>query len=360
MEKQGGKRKVSFASSPTLSGHGSGETGGASPPEDLRHGGRSSGSAPSTGTDTLPSKKGVTFAPRKRQSESGDHGGPVPMEESSRNSYKKEQQQQQQPQKQKQKQKQPQRQVVIVPRYVYKLDGSPAEYETKFEKLHPKSQKLVLKIQERIREHRVESQILDEHSRLYDSLGSGRYFEDDARYFNQQIRGLRFAHGKEQILAKELRDVSVTILRATDVAVCSYAELRKTFHLGSSARTLSVHTSTQTDGSTGTYSAADQPSTWPFPTASGFPFRIARPSLFMLKTVARFDEYLTKISQQIVELEQLVQSTGESSSSDESSLQSIPRIMSNVHDFFIHVAAKAETLHQHLEAMKKACHARFH
>lgn len=155
----------------------------------------------------------------------------------------------------------------------------------------------------------------------------------------QQIRGLCIAHQKEHILAEELRDVSMKILRATDDAVRSYTELRNKFHLPSSIRASSVHTSTQMAGLAGIYSAADQPS-MPFPAASGFPFMIARPSSFMLKTLARFDQYLTKISQQIVELEQLVQPTSEFSSSSVSSLQSIPRIMSNVHDFFIHVAAK--------------------
>ncbi|XP_039117024.1 nuclear pore complex protein NUP58-like [Dioscorea cayenensis subsp. rotundata] len=306
------KRRVTFASSPTTSGHGS----GAAPPENR-----------------------------------GAHGGDVPMEESSGTSVPMEESSRTSDKKQQKENKQrPQRQVVIEPKYLYKLDGSPAEYQTKFEKLHPISQQLVLEIQKRIREYKDESRSLDEFSCLYDSLGSGRCFEDDARYFNQQIRGLCIAHQKEHILAEELRDVSMKILRATDDAVRSYTELRNKFHLPSSIRASSVHTSTQMAGLAGIYSAADQPS-MPFPAASGFPFMIARPSSFMLKTLARFDQYLTKISQQIVELEQLVQPTSEFSSSSVSSLQSIPRIMSNVHDFFIHVAAKVEKLHQHLNEM---------
>lgn len=103
------KRRVTFASSPTTSGHGS----GAAPPENR-----------------------------------GAHGGDVPMEESSGTSVPMEESSRTSDKKQQKENKQrPQRQVVIEPKYLYKLDGSPAEYQTKFEKLHPISQQLVLEIQ---------------------------------------------------------------------------------------------------------------------------------------------------------------------------------------------------------------------
>ncbi|KAF9607119.1 hypothetical protein IFM89_032235 [Coptis chinensis] len=49
-----------------------------------------------------------------------------------------------------------------------------------------------------------------------------------------------------------------------------------------------------------------------------------------------------------------MQSDENSSGTDSSLLQSLPKVMSNVHDFFVHVAAKVESLHQYIESMKTA------
>lgn len=63
-----------------------------------------------------------------------------------------------------------------------------------------------------------------------------------------------------------------------------------------------------------------------------------RPSLFMQQTVNRFECYLAECCKWIGELEQLVQVENNKRSSD--SLESLPKVMGNVHDYFIYVASK--------------------
>jgi nucleoporin p58/p45 len=67
-----------------------------------------------------------------------------------------------------------------------------------------------------------------------------------------------------------------------------------------------------------------------------------RPSIFMQRTVNRFECYLAECCKWIGELEQLVQMETNKRSSD--SLESLPKVMSNVHDYFIFVASKVSLL----------------
>ncbi|BBN10725.1 hypothetical protein Mp_5g05860 [Marchantia polymorpha subsp. ruderalis] len=88
---------------------------------------------------------------------------------------------------------------------------------------------------------------------------------------------------------------------------------------------------------------------------SGIP---TKPSPFLLQTVLRFESQLAEYHQRVEELERLLQD-GHSNengnpNSELSLLQSLPTVMSNVHDFFIHVAAEMEALHQKVEAMRVA------
>jgi nucleoporin p58/p45 len=63
-----------------------------------------------------------------------------------------------------------------------------------------------------------------------------------------------------------------------------------------------------------------------------------RPSLFIQQTINRFECYLAECCKWIDELEQLVRIENNKRSSD--SLESLPKVMSNVHDYFIYVASK--------------------
>lgn len=68
---------------------------------------------------------------------------------------------------------------------------------------------------------------------------------------------------------------------------------------------------------------------------SGIP---KRPSIFMEQTTTKFEKYLSECYQWIEEVQQLVMM--ENGRRGSNALESLPQVMFNVHDFFIHVAAK--------------------
>ena len=57
----------------------------------------------------------------------------------------------------------------------------------------------------------------------------------------------------------------------------------------------------------------------------------------MVQTVNKFEKYLDECCKWIAELEQLVQIEYSKRSS---SVEALPKVMSNVHDYFIYVASK--------------------
>jgi nucleoporin p58/p45 len=63
-----------------------------------------------------------------------------------------------------------------------------------------------------------------------------------------------------------------------------------------------------------------------------------RPSPFVQQTVARFEDHLGECCKWILELEQLVQIKNDKTFAE--SLESLSKVMSNIHDYLIHVASK--------------------
>ncbi|CAN6459978.1 unnamed protein product [Victoria cruziana] len=124
-----------------------------------------------------------------------------------------------------------------------------------------------------------------------------------------------------------------------------------------SASATSSSTSAQTSGAATIPSTAAQSTASIIPIFdfySGYP---KRPSPFLQQTVLRFEKRITECRQWIEELEHLLLSVTDDvkgSSSDAAVLQTLPAVISNVHDFFVHVAAKVESLHQHIESMRTA------
>ncbi|XP_077215241.1 hydroxyproline-rich glycoprotein family protein [Tasmannia lanceolata] len=262
-------------------------------------------------------------------------------------------QQQQQQQQQIQQQQQPQQQQQM---YIFTADKSPASYATKWADLHPDSQKILLQIEERILEYRDESGRLDQCSRLYDSSISNDGFELDANHIVQELGGISTAMEREKILLQELMTVVNEMMRNTEVAVRSFMILRPRF-LHSNMATQNVTAPTQNFGAATVSNQTSQlVSNSIIPVYDFYTGIPKRPSPFLEHTVARFEKYLAECRQWIEELEQLLLSDNaeNSSSSDLSLLQSLPKVMSNVHDFFVHVAAKVESLHQYIESMKTA------
>ncbi|XP_020092976.1 nuclear pore complex protein NUP58 isoform X2 [Ananas comosus] len=248
-------------------------------------------------------------------------------------------------QPQQQQQQQPQQQLLL-----YTNDRAPAGYNTKWEDLHPDSQKVLLQIEERIREYRDESERLDQCSRLYDSSVYNDSFEHDAGRIVQELGGITTAMERERASIQELMNVVNDLMWKTEFAIRSYMMLRPRFirpyvatpaAAGSATNPIGTNTSGQTN-----QQMAVGP-TYDF--YSGVP---KRPSPFMQHTVARFEKYLGECCKWIEELEQLVQMDVNRKSAN--SLEALPKVMSNLHDYFIYVASKVESLHQYIESMKAA------
>ena len=128
------------------------------------------------------------------------------------------------------------------------------------------------------------------------------------------------------------------------MAVRSFMMLHPRFlHSNAGGGASNATAPSQPPGTTGIPGSTSQPASSSivpvFDFYSGLP---KKPSPFLQQTVARFEKYLGECSQWIEELEQLLLLDSERNSSHPGSslLQSLPKVMSNVHDFFVHVAAK--------------------
>ncbi|XP_014519277.1 nuclear pore complex protein NUP58 isoform X2 [Vigna radiata var. radiata] len=261
---------------------------------------------------------------------------------------------QQQPQFQPQQQQQPQQPQQQL--FLFTNDKTPASYSTNWADLHPDSQKILLQIEERILEYRDESQRLDQCSRLYDSSVSNDGFELDAGHIVQELGGISTGMERQKTLLQELMSTVKEMLRNTEVAVRSFMILRPRF-LHPSGGSSSATAPSQTPGATIAPGSSGQPinaSIVPvFDFYSGLP---KKPSPFLQQTILRFEKYLGECHQWIEELEQLLllDSERNAPSNGSSLLQSLPKVMTNVHDFFVHVAAKVESIHQFIESMKSS------
>ncbi|CAN6196156.1 unnamed protein product [Urochloa humidicola] len=249
---------------------------------------------------------------------------------------------QQQPQQQQQQiapaaqpQPQPPQQQKLM---LYTTDMKPAGYNTKWEELHAESQKALLQIEDKIREYKDESERLDQCSRLYDSSISNVNFELDASRIAQELGGTTTVMEREKASIQELMTVVNEMMWNTEFAIRSYMMLRPRFVRPGAG----VANGGSSNPSAGV--PANQPVVDFY---SGVP---KRPSVFMQQTVNRFECYLAECCKWIGELEQLVQMENNKRSSD--SLESLPKVMSNVHDYFIYVTSKVENLHQYVESMK--------
>ncbi|KAI6695283.1 hypothetical protein NL676_022993 [Syzygium grande] len=256
------------------------------------------------------------------------------------------QQAQQQPQQhihqQQQRQQQQQQQL-----YLFTNDKTSASYGTKWADLHPDSQKILLQIEEKILEYRVESQKLDQCSRLYDSSVSSDGFEHDASHIVQELGGISTSMERQKALLQELMAAVKDMLRNTEVAVRSFMMLRPRFIHSNAGSSTNATAPSQTPGATVTPSSSGQPASTSV---------VPKPSPFLKQTVARFEKYLGACRQWVEELEQLLLLDSDRNGTNLSSslVESLPKVISNVHDFFVHVAAKVESIHQYIGSMKTA------
>ncbi|KAE9613018.1 putative nucleoporin p58/p45 [Lupinus albus] len=228
--------------------------------------------------------------------------------------------------------------------FLFTNDKTSASYSTNWADLHPSNRRML--------EYRDESQRLDQSTRLYDSFVSIDGFEVDATHIVQELGGIGTAMDRQKTLLHELMSVGKDMLCNTEVAVRSFMMLRPRFlhHSGgASGATAPSQTPGATQGSSNQPTATSIVPVFDF--YSGLP---RKPSPFLQQTLLRFEKYIGECHQWIEELEQLLllDSERNASSNGSSLLQSLPKVMKNVHDFFVNVAAKVESIHQYIESMK--------
>ncbi|KAK1433023.1 hypothetical protein QVD17_09927 [Tagetes erecta] len=286
------------------------------------------------------------FQPQQQQQQSPFQQNTTPLFQSQQQQQQQQLLQQQQQQLQQQQQQQGQL-------FLFTNDKTPASYGTKWADLHPDSQKFLLQIEERILEYRDESQRLDQCGRLYDSSVSNDGFELDASHIVQELCGISTAMDRQKVLLHDLTTSVKDMLRNTEIAVRSFMMVRSKFLHPN--KTSAVTTSQPSGATTTITTTTTQPTTSAivpvYDFYSGMP---RKPSPFLQQTVARFDKYLGECRQWIEELEQLLLLEANKNDTNSSLLQSLPKVMSNVHDFFVYVAAKVESIHQYMESMKTA------
>lgn len=160
---------------------------------------------------------------------------------------------------------------------------------------------------------------------------------------SQELGGISIAMERQKATLHELMTVVKDMLRNTEVAVRSFKILRPRFLHQNKASAAGVTAPSQPTGATAAQTSSSQPagnSLVPvFDFYSGLP---KKPSPFLHQTIVRFEKYLFECQQCVERLEQLLllDSEKQSFNSSSSLLQSLPKVMANVHDFFVHVAAK--------------------
>ncbi|KAJ4812492.1 Nuclear pore complex protein NUP58 [Rhynchospora pubera] len=254
--------------------------------------------------------------------------------------------QQQQQQQFSQMQMQMQLQVPQPQILLYTKEKAPAGWSTKFEDLHQDSQKFLLQIEERLRGYRDESEKLDQCTRLYDMSVSDDSFEVDAARIVQEIASTNTAIEREKASVQELVTSIKNMIRSTELAVHTYMMLRPRF--------VRPATAPAQNNSASATQPTNQivPAAPPMPVFDFYSGVPKRPSAFMQHTVERLQKFLEECVRWIEELEQLVQIDANRRCSD--SLEALPKVMSNVHDYFVYVASKVENLHQYMESVKTA------
>ncbi|KAI5067884.1 hypothetical protein GOP47_0016229 [Adiantum capillus-veneris] len=233
-------------------------------------------------------------------------------------------------------------------------DKVPVTYHTKWADLHPDSQNFILQVEARILEYRDESRRLDECDRLFDFLALNEGFEVDATRISQELGGISTAMERDKVLLQELLKTAKDLMRNAEVAVRSFVLLRSRFSraVGTGLTSSNLSTNSTFAPSVGSgaqgFTQAVSPTLPVLEFYSGVPIK---PSAFLLHTASRFEHQLQEYRQWVEELERLLFADNDENAMDSthhSVLQSLPLVLTNIHDFFIHVAAKVETLHQHI------------
>ncbi|CAO2830806.1 unnamed protein product [Amaranthus hypochondriacus] len=241
--------------------------------------------------------------------------------------------------------------------FLFTNEEIPASYSTTWANLHPDSQKVLLQIEERILEYNDESQTLDQRCHLYDSSVADNTFELDANCIVQELGGISTYMDRQKVKLQKLMAVVKEILRKAEIAIRSFMRLQPRFFHQKPATASNFTALSQTSGATTDPDGAGQVVANSMVSCINFYSGIPKkPSPFMQQTISRFEKYIVECHQRIEELEQLLLSHSDRHliSCMSSVFQSVPNVLTNVHEFSLHVAVKVESIHQYVKSMRTA------
>uniref|UniRef100_A0A803KSG7 Nuclear pore complex protein NUP58 n=1 Tax=Chenopodium quinoa TaxID=63459 RepID=A0A803KSG7_CHEQI len=175
--------------------------------------------------------------------------------------------------------------------------------------------------------------------------------------FSQELGGISTSMERQKVTLHELMGGVKEMLRNAEIAIRSFMILQPRFLHQKGGTASNTTASAQTPGASTTPGGSSQAAASSMVPVNDFYCGLpTKPSPFMQQTVARFEKYIGECRQWIEELEQLLLSDSDRNSLtfNSSVLQSFPKVLTNVHEFFVHVAAKVESIHQYIESMRTA------
>jgi len=209
----------------------------------------------------------------------------------------------------------------------------PLTHATKWDDVHPSSQNQLLELEKLIVSHREQCQLLDSDGRLKDTGAMQKSIKDDTDAMSMSLRALLNAVKAENNGLGVLREKVIQLLRSTESAC-------RTFERTKNWRTISK----QIAG--GQIQAADPR----IQEAIGGPPVL--PSPFLEGAVAGMEELLSQYKGMVLELQGLVATKADALAHDEGAAGALFHALNNMHDFFVHVAAKVERLHDGVQMEK--------
>eukprot|EP00877_Chromochloris_zofingiensis_P003302 jgi/Chrzof1/12973/Cz07g14160.t1 len=205
-------------------------------------------------------------------------------------------------------------------------------YNTKFEELPPDIQKQLFQIQQEITKYENDRIAVSQQLQQRDASGLRKDIEAETSGLKSQLKDVQLNIRLEQEALADFRVKAVRLLKSTESVV-------RTFQRSKLWR-----------------EAPQQYKGQILPPALQelLSMPVVLPSPFLEEAVAGFQAKVQEYRTCLSELEQVLASHGSHDTPDINLVQTLPTILSSMHDYFIHVAAKLERVHNEVEKAKAA------
>ncbi|GLI67530.1 hypothetical protein VaNZ11_011744 [Volvox africanus] len=214
-------------------------------------------------------------------------------------------------------------------------------YKTKFEELPPQIQQELQKIQQQISLYRDECKALDNDPRLYDTLSMKQNLDSDTAALRQTLQSLYQAIVADDEGLNSFKERVTVLLRSTEAAIRLYQrskmwrDVSQASAPGSQQQLLIQSIQEQ----------MSQP--------------VVLPNPYLELAVMGFSAAIEQYHSCISELERVMQAAVGNGTVDEAAaVLNLPTLVSHMHDYFVHVAARMERLHKEVARAQEAYLAR--